>query len=408
MLKKFQNNKVFVFCLLVPFFKPEILKYIAPVMDSLFNIFRILSAGIAIMLYFYSVKTRESICFFGLLFSWQFLMLISAIVNKKDIRDCIVTMVTIISVCILTETCIKVNAYIFFSSLFALLFIEILINFIGIVIRPNGWAVRDYYYYPVHFLTIDNLLSPYMILAVVISIIYMQYTQKILLPFILIALIWITMLTLWSATGIVGLVCCFALIMLLKSNIMRELLNSFLLYFFLGIFNLFVFLVGLHNQIFESILAYLGKDATLSGRTIMWKQAFSLIKSRILLGYGPSEAHGYVFWHGKYFYTHNMILEIMIRGGIFSIIIYMLMILYVGFVLYKYRTKRVTTVIMAGIIANFVTLVTEAYIYAVPVFVVYMLAININQILQQTEQQSEIRTAFKLKVPRVKIITRKR
>ena len=408
MLKKLQNNKVFVFCLLVPFFKPEILKYIAPVMDYLFNIFRILSAGIAIMLYFYSVKTRESICFLGLLFSWQFLMLLSAIVNKKDIRDCIVTMLTIMSVCILTETCIKVNAYIFFNSLFALLFIEILINFIGIVIRPNGLAVGDYYYYPVHFLTIDNQLSPYMILAVVISIIYMQYTQKILLPFILIVLIWMTMLILWSATGIVGLVCCFALIMLLKSNIMRELLNSFVLYFFLGIFNLFVFLVGLHNQIFESLLAYLGKDATLSGRTVMWKQAFSLIKSRILLGYGPSEAHGYVFWHGKYFYTHNMILEIMIRGGIFSIIIYMLMILYVGFVLYKYRTKRVTTVIMAGIIANFVTLVTEAYIYAVPVFVVYMLAININQILQQTEQQSEIRTAFKLKVPRVKIITRKR
>lgn len=71
------------------------------------------------------------------------------------------------------------------------------------------------------------------------------------------------------------------------------------------------------TTVFEPIFELVGNDSTLTGRIYIWREAIIMIKSSILsfvIGYGNT-TNGYIRYNNTYYTSHNMILEILLKGG---------------------------------------------------------------------------------------------
>lgn len=410
-MKRLVDRKGILFFLLLPYFKPGSLQYIFPEGETLLNILRIVAAIIAVILYTKYIvlkKKKKWFCFFCCL--WQFAFAISTLINGKDIRILMVQATTIITFCMLVEVCIHENAQIFFYSLFYLLFVFIIINFILLIQYPNGIAVAEYYYYPVNFLGIDNLLSPILIIAIVCSFLFMWYGGNKVLAYILSIVSLVTAIITWSATGIVSMIALILLLIFTCELLWRKVLNPFWTYIGIMIINIMIIFMNIQTLFANFITGFLGKNLSLSGRTEMWKQAVNMISQRWLLGYGNSTGHGFVFWRGKFYYTHNGILEILMQGGIIALTLFVVMIVVQAMKLYKYRTNRVEAVLLAGSIANMVGLLAEAYITQVPIYALMVFGYNVDQIIRQMGECCEKRNNLRITVllPKIRIVGKKK
>lgn len=399
-MKRIEDNGIVIFILLMPYFKPGSFQYIAPTMDTIFNGLKIAAAITVIILYTKNVIIRRrNISFIICILIWQLFMVFSAYINGKNLQTSMINAATIVSLCMLVDNFIKENAHEFFNSLFYLIFILVITNFIGIILYPDGVATTDYYYYPVNFLNIDNLLSPILILGVVISVIHIWYERKRALSYLLIIVSVLTTIMLWSATGVVGMLCFAVLILLLYHRFLREILTPFVLYLGMVVMNILIVFLRVQNLFAKFITDFLGKDINLTGRTEMWNQAIKMIEKKFLLGYGPAVSHGYVFWKNKFYYTHNGVLEILIQGGIISLIPFIMMIALTGIGLYRYRSNKVSAILLAGILANFVTLLTEAFITQISIYVLFSMAVNIENIISQMQYSLEKENHIKVVMP---------
>ncbi len=409
-MKRLVDRKEILFFLLLPYLKPGSLKYILPEWEDSLNILRIVAAIIAVILYIkYIVLKKEKVWFCLFLCLWQTVFFISTLVNEKDIYTLIIQVVSIATFCMLTEVCIRENAKVFFSSLFYLLFMLIGINFVLLLQYPKGIAVVEYYYYPVNFLGIDNLLSPILIMSMVCSFLFMWYGGNKILAYILNIVSMLTAAIMWSATGIVCMMV-FILLLLFTCRIFwRKILNPLWTYTGIIAVNIMIIFMNIQNFFVSFITEFLGKNLTLSGRVEMWKQAVNMIKQKWLLGYGISNGHGYIFWRGKFYYTHNGILEVLIQGGILALVMFIMMIAAQTINLYKYRANKVEAVLLAGNMANMVGLLAEAYITQIPIYALMVFGYNIEQIIEQMEGGVEKNNLhIRILFPKFKIMGKKR
>lgn len=399
-MKKIENNGILITVLLLPYFKPACLEYIAPNVENAFNYLRIAAAFISIILYVRSiVLKREKKAFIIWIAVWQLCMLFSTYINGKELKASIVNVVTMLSFCMLTDTCIRKNARVFLSSLFYLLFALVIINFIVILLYPDGVATVDYYYYPMNFINIDNLLSPTLILSMVVSVIYIWYEGKKVLPYLLMTVCVTTTIMMWSATGVVGMFCFIALAVWSFCRFSRIVISSLWVYLGVAIMNILVVSFESWNLFAIFIRDFLGKDTDLSGRTVMWSQAIKMIQNNFLIGYGADAiGHGYVFWRNRFYYTHNGILEILIQGGIISLLPFLAMVILTGTTLYRFRFHKISWILLAGIFANLVTLLTEAFITQMPLYALFVMAADIEN-LDQIQSCESKRKRIKILMP---------
>lgn len=391
MLKKICDNRFFVLFLIIPFFKPGSFEYIAPIIESLFNFWRIISFLIGTIMYAIYImhgwkKKGFDIC----LILWQFCTLLSTIYNGRNAKTVVVSALSLIGFCFISNVCIRVAAPAYINAIALLLFVNIMINFVLLYMYPNGLALASYYYYPVNYLGIDNAIIYTLILAIVVSMIYLSQDEHRFLASGLLLLSVLTVLKLWSATGVVATTFFFVFLLCSYRMSWQRYVNVF--EYYIGILIANVLVVGFSVQTFFSnfISKVLKKDVSLSGRTNMWTQAIKLIKKNILIGYGNPADHGYITWKGKQYYTHNGILEVLIRGGLFSLIFFVLVFVFAGFQMNLYRNNKMKSVILAGCLGLMVALIPEAYITDIAVFAVVVLANNIDDIVEQGVEYQKV------------------
>lgn len=96
---------------------------------------------------------------------------------------------------------------------------------------------------------------------------------------------------------------------------------------------IFVFLVLVQNlSAFSGLLGLIGKDTTMSGRTILWSAAFREFPKHMLMGIGISTSllgeilvsQG-VSWGTGIGHLHNVLMEYLFRGGIVNLTVFILM-----------------------------------------------------------------------------------
>lgn len=90
-----------------------------------------------------------------------------------------------------------------------------------------------------------------------------------------------------------------------------------------GVYALFfivIIVLQSNNFVVNFISGLLGRSATFTGRSLLWKMAIDEILEKPFLGYGYTTGNINV-WGGM-FSSHNMFLEILLQGGLFSFVLF--------------------------------------------------------------------------------------
>src|SRR5690606_27936405 len=148
-------------------------------------------------------------------------------------------------------------------------------------------------------LGVTNQFAATLIPAVIISVMYSmaRFNKIVLSTKLLIAAVFFSFAYFWSATSIVGISLIIIYLLLVHKGWLKSLINyktvalSILFLFFTVVYfnNLHVFAF-----VIEDVL---GKDLTLSTRTVIWDEAKIMISQSPLFGYGTIEGNRYIYFN---------------------------------------------------------------------------------------------------------------
>lgn len=392
----FLNNAVFVTFLLLPYFKPASLQYIAPQLENVFNILKIFSLVVGLGLYIYKRKISKTIL---AIIIYEVVLFACTFINDGDYWSILVNCGSIVSFSMLMELGIKNDCRVVFKSIFFIYFIFVLVNLILIFMYPDGLAHDTYYYNKYNFLAIDNGLSPIFIPVISLSIIYAEFNKKASsLNFVLLVMISITVIITWSATGVMMWFLMMLYVVFVYRKKLMSVLNIKVLYIAFAVLEIAIVFFRV-QEIFAYIIEdILGKSLTFTGRTIIWDSSMGLIRNSPFIGYGVYEGHGLILYGGKYMYAHNGVLEILLQGGIIALIAYVSVFVISGNILYKYRNNRIAGIISAAIFSMLTGMLMESFHNSILLYALLISACCMPEIIEQYENNTVKPTSFLLKL----------
>ena len=363
--------------LLLPFFKLPIFEYIDSlrIFDTVFNLAKMVSFAVILFLYFSGRKLSPIIISIIL---YQLSLFFSTVINSGNYWNLAVSCGTIISFCMITELAVKKNSRLYFKTILDIYIPLTLINFLVILLFPDGIAKDDYYGNIYYVIGIRNGLPPVFIPILIYGFVYSFIKGKKITgaTLFLTAVISASILITWSATGVAGWFMLLFFMMFIYRKKIADAFNSLnlsILYIaaFLGI------IVFRLQSVFAFIIVdMLDKNITFTGRTDIWDIAIMLIRRSPILGYGVYEGPGLIFIRGRYYYAHNAILEVLLRGGMISLIFYAAIFVTAAAALYKNRKYTVSQILAFGIFTIHIMMLMEAYfniwIFALPVIACYV------------------------------------
>ena len=375
--------------LLLPFFKPPVFEYISSLhfIDTLFDMAKIVSFGIIILLYISEKKLSRIMLFITL---YQVSLFFSTVINSGNYWRLLVSCGTIISFCMITELAVKKNCQLYFKSILNIYIPLSDLNLFIVVMFPQGIAREDYYGNVYYLLGSRNGSSPLFIPLLIFSYIYSGMSNKKYTPMTLFFTIIVSasILLTWSATGVAGLAMIILFVLLIYGRKISQLFNSLTLsvMYIAAFFGIIVFRL---QYVFSFIIEkMLHKSITFTGRTDIWDIALKLIKNSPIFGYGVYEGHGLIFVRGQYYYAHNAVLEVLLQGGAVSLFFYAAIFASAAVSLYKYRKQKPAQILSFGIFTVLTMMLMEAYstiwIFSLPVIACY-----IPYIAEKSEPQKE-------------------
>lgn len=150
----------------------------------------------------------------------------------------------------------------------------------------------------------------------------------------------------------------------------------------------FAFFVIIQNfKIVEKILYMIGKDPTLNGRTRIWEVGIDVIKNNAILGIGISDQMAFdslasagLHWTIDIGHLHNLVLEILFKGGVLGLI----PIILVWFLSYKkmklHRNSILEAIISILTILSWLACLFEFRITTYSFWILYILAYRIDDL----------------------------
>lgn len=375
--------------LLLPFFKLPLFEHIGSlhIIDTAFDMAKIVSFGVIIALYF-SRKKISTIIISVILY--QLSLFFSTVMNSGNYWKLAVSCGTIISFCMVTELAVKKNSRLYFKTILDIYIPLSVINLIAIKMFPQGLAMDDYYGNIFYVIGTRNGFPPVLIPLLIYGFVYSSMNGKKFTAATLIFTVTVSasILITWSATGVAGwfMLIIFALFIYRKS--IAGVFNSMNLSLLYAVLFLGIIVFRLQSVFAFIIEDMLHKNITFTGRTDIWDIAIMLIKRSPVLGYGVYEGHGLIFIRGQYYYAHNAVLEVLLQGGAVSLIFYGAIFGAAAVSLYRNRKYPVSQILTFGIFTVLTMMLMEAYsniwIFALPVVACY-----VPEIAAQSDKEAE-------------------
>lgn len=185
---------------------------------------------------------------------------------------------------------------------------------------PNGIGMENYYLYG-----LDNISFIYAFYGFAVGFVYNLVAYKKLKSSFSIIYIFIAGAYLYAktGTGTAIILICIMFVVIYKRNFLKKIdyRTTLIICVLMFLFFVVVQQFGFVNNIFLS----LGKDSTLNGRTRIWEVGLSVIREHWLLGIGISDTvisqylkSAGLVWKIEIGHLHNIVLEILCRGGILA------------------------------------------------------------------------------------------
>ena len=282
----------FLIFLITPYFKPGCFEYVSPVMSIIFDVGRIASAAIVLVIYLLRGKMSKIVV---AITAYQSIALFSTIVNGGDIFGTFKVFVGTITFSMLIELAVKQSSWNLISALLIVLGIESVINSITIIMYPSGMFKTSEWFDPFHhsvvrnnwFLGYDNGHINYILPLACAYWIYATYKDfPVIYRIFGFAIIFGTVYFTWSAASVIGTTVFLLLAIMYECRLRLRVFKFKYLLIIIIITFLGLVIFRIQNYFAFFITDILGKDLTLSGRTLIWDRTLSIFAEHPLIGIG--------------------------------------------------------------------------------------------------------------------------
>lgn len=374
--KEFLNN-VWLFFIIIPFFKPDIVASF-PQLNYILSAWQVASFIYICILYFKKGKISKFVLLFLL---YYLIVLIATILNNGNINKWIMNFTLYLGTIMIIERYIKEDNIKILRILVIIFYGLTIGNTLSFILFPNGLAQTEFLQTPIYMLGIDNRFAftyiPGLCITGVYDLIKNKKISKITILYFVIT--FSTLIYFWSAAALFVealFVLYFIFIYRMKVNISPKIyfaiaIVGFIALVFLRIQNIFSFL----------IVDILHKDLTLSNRTLIWDIAIKIIKQNKILGIGiqgSNEMHNLI----TAYHSHSDFLNILLQSGILGLGAYWI-ILYKCFgCLSKYKNNPIAQLIAFSIGILLIMLLVDTFDITANLFIIICLAYNIKYLVE--------------------------
>lgn len=153
-----------------------------------------------------------------------------------------------------------------------------------------------------------------------------------------------------------------------------------LLFLFYILVNIGIIFFNMQTMFSFIIVNVLSKDLSLTGRTDLWKAAFSAIADHFLIGHGTMEGGRMlsIHWMNGLHSAHNLILEVLNQGGILGLGLYFGAVITSFWHIQDHLNQKEGFLIVWGVFCILIMNITESWIYLNYTYILYLLAIHYN------------------------------
>lgn len=345
---KYKMHKWIILVLLTfPHLKPEFLEQI-PLVDIFVNGMRVISS-ITIAAWFFFVKKRLSsiTILVGL---QQLYLFCNTVTLNGAVRECIITSFSILSVVILYDIAHDESKEFLSSQLFCFE-VLIYINFITEVFFPDAlyiipksesslWVLDKNW-----FLGFYNSHTQYYIPALMVAFLYQLETGKKIRTYVLTIIIYVSAVWVWSGGVLISLFGMGLAYILLKNY--TKIFHYYSYWMLHVLFFVFIILLKMQNLFKWLIDGVLGKWRSLELRMTLWDKYCQLILKKPIFGYGVElpivrQLKVEIDWA---YHAHNQFLDILYKGGIVNLLLFILIVFIAGKNLYRFRETEESKII---------------------------------------------------------------
>lgn len=362
-MRKSANSPILrwsIFILILPHLKPPCLEYVLPVLDTVFDACRFISAVFLLFLYISSNRVpSKPVWILAFLQSW--LLMVTLANGNGEMRVVIFSSISILAV---------VGTIDYFSVYPATLIrglmwnMEWLIygNLISIILTyPRGLYISGNYHHD-YFLGYHNGFFQYVLISLLVAALYSCLEKKKARPFCLAAAGYLCVLITWSATSVAALTLVAALMLLPPQKLKHKIT-------FASVFcttmaaNLAISVFRIMDRvswvswIIENILH---KQSTLTGRTYIWDQFQQKFAARPFWGYGVGD-HVFDPFSGGLVGTHNQYFELLLSGGVLALALFIFFNFAMGKSLNRCENIAVRSIFLSVLAGLYVIFIAESY-----------------------------------------------
>ncbi len=347
---------IFYILMLFSYFQFDSLNYLFTPLLAVYKIFHYISFLIILFLFIKNKKFSKIIVY---MLVYLAILFFTSILNGQQVSQVINYAAPIVSLCLITDYGIRNHTKEYLTALAIILNLLIIINFATIILYPSGMYINSTGYKQNWILGYKNSHILYLLPCVVVNFI-LSFKNKEKLnvkSYIIFAICFISILSVNSSTGIVGIMIILLYLIFRKYFDRIKLINGYSsLFIYLLSFGS-IMILKVQNLFKFLIVDILKKDLTFTGRTYIWDSVLKCIKIHPLIGYG-----NVTYQYNKYiFTTHNVILDVLYRSGIVGFLTYILILFEACGKLYKNRKDEVSRFLSIILLVYFVMMLTEAY-----------------------------------------------
>lgn len=368
--------------LLLPFFEMPYLFVLSSTIGTICKIHKIISGVIIGILV---IRDRRYSKIINYIVLYLLVLVFATLYNGGDYQYLFSISLGILVLSLITDYGTRNHPFQFLGAFELMLSIMIYINFILIVLNPNGlYVATDTLYWENWLLGYRNSLILYVFPALLCSVINGYRNNKLYFRTkILFIISFLSTVLSGSSTLLVGLFLTLIFIVLKKILIYKKIMNVYsytitYIAIFLGII-----ILRVQNWFSFIIVNILKRDLTFTGRIFIWDYVIEFIKFKPILGYGIENTFirysKTKIW--KSFHAHNMFLEVLYKTGFIGFIIFLKIISLSANELNKTKSELISKFVAWQLFSFMILLLMEAYSF-IYIFYIFVFAFNIKFIIK--------------------------
>lgn len=373
-MTRYLKSKWFLYFLLIPFFKPICFQYYASLsfLETLFVAWKMVSAifsGCLLALYAWNQGKMPKLIIGVFLFELS--IVLSTLINHGYLSRALIDAISITTYVSVLCLAIKYNQAGLIYVLRTILVVLVVINFATILFFPEGLSADLYTNKgnPLYFMVVDNGSALFLIFSILLFYLdgFNRNGRIVGLNKLCMAVCLFSALFSKSATAIFSVMLLMVSIVLVEKSNLAELTKPkiLLLIYLLG----FGYLMSMQeNALLQYILVHIfDRSTTFTGRYVLWEAALKMIELHPWIGYGKLERDYLLVWGGAAS-SHNLILEILLQGGLVALMLFVGIIIATARRINSKPLRKVTACLILTLLVVLIAALMESTVHSVYIF----------------------------------------